>query len=493
MDVALVNGGAVNGARAPTGSPVASPELASDQLELVSIDMGYGHLRPAYALSEYLGNPPVLLADQPPLSTVEEQKLWQRARALYEGLSRAARVPFVGPFLSDVLHSITSIPSLYPLRDLSSRTPAVRLLEWMAQQGLGAGLAARLERSNATLLTTFFGPAVLSDLYGCERVFCVVTDSDINRIWAPINPRSSNIVYLAPSLRVRRRLKAYGVPGKRIEVTGYPLPHELVGPNAENLRQNLRRRLVTLDPKSRFLRETRNEISHFLGELPESSTRAPHLVFAVGGAGAQAELVEQFLPSLAHSIRRGKLRLTLVAGLRREVAERFHAVIARCELAPEFGSGQVKILLEPDHRAYFRSFNALLAQADILWTKPSELTFFAALGIPLLLSWPVGSHERFNRSWAISAGAAMKQGDPRHAGQWLAEMLKDGTLAGNAWSGYMRLPKFGLYRICDAVFGQDGSRIARAAPGATFQADAPGTRGNEVPRSGLGDAEFTGD
>ena len=27
----------------------------------------------------------------------------------------------------------------------------------------------------------------------------------------------------------------------------------------------------------------------------------------------------------------------------------------------------------------------------------------------------------------------------------------DGTLAGAAWSGFMRLPKFGLYRILEAV------------------------------------------
>jgi len=430
----------------------ASP---APQLELVSIDMGYGHLRPAYALSEYLGDLPVSLADQPPLSTLEEQKLWKRARTLYEGLSRASRVPLVGPFLGDVLHGITSIPSLYPLRDLSQRTPAVRLLEAAAQKGLGAGLAARLERSHARLLTTFFAPAVLSDLYGCENIFCVVTDSDINRIWAPINPRSSNIIYLAPSLRVRRRLKAYGVPGKRIEVTGYPLPHELVGENAENLRHNLRRRLVALDPKLRFLRETQNEISHFLGELPERSATPPHLVFAVGGAGAQSELVDAFLPSLSHLIRRGKLHLTLVAGLRAEIAARFAQAIIKAELLPEQESGKINILLESDHKAYFRSFNALLARADILWTKPSELTFFGALGLPLLLSWPVGSHERSNRQWAVSAGAALKQGDPRHAGEWLSEMLKDGTLAGNAWSGYMRLPKFGLYRIADLVVGRD--------------------------------------
>src|SRR5690606_10230512 len=161
------------------------------------------------------------------------------------------------------------------------------------------------------------------------------------------------------------------------------LPDELVGKEADALRTNLRRRLVALDPNDRFLHETRKEISHFLGELPEGMGVAPHLVFAVGGAGAQAELVAQFLPSLSSSLRRGKLRLTLVAGLRAEVATRFHEVISKCQLSDELKASVVSILLEDNHERYFKRFNALLAGADILWTKPSELSFFAALGLPL--------------------------------------------------------------------------------------------------------------
>ena len=436
------------------GSDMISNRL--QQLHLVSIDMGYGHLRPAYALSEFLGGKPVLLADQAPLATKEEQKLWQGTREVYELLSRAGRLPVVGPGLSEVLRTITSIPSLYPLRDLSNRTPAVRMLEWTARKGMGLGLAARLQRQDATLLTTFFGPAVLSDIHGCENIFCVVTDSDINRVWAPVEPRRGKITYLCPSLRARRRLKAYGVPSERIIVTGYPLPHELVGGvDAVTLRQNLRRRLVTLDPRGRFLRECREEVTYFLGELPPSSVAPPHLVFAVGGAGAQAEMVDEFLPSLGPSLRNHKLRLTLVAGMRPEVADTFRAAIVRAQLTEELASGVIQILFEQSHVDYFAAFNRLLADADILWTKPSELCFFGALGIPLLFSAPVGSHERYNRLWATNGGAGLRQGEPRHVGQWLWEMVKDGTFAGAAWTGYMRMPKFGLYRIIEEVLGQD--------------------------------------
>jgi hypothetical protein len=81
------------------------------------------------------------------------------------------------------------------------------------------------------------------------------------------------------------------------------------------------------------------------------------------------------------------------------------------------------------------------------------MTFFAALGIPLVFSQPVGMHERYNRRWAIENGAGLKQREPRHAGYWIREWLAEGTLAAAAWSGFMRLPKFGLYQIVERVAG----------------------------------------
>lgn len=449
---------------------------ARARIELVAIEMGYGHLRPAHSLAEWLGDTPILLADQPPLANEREQVKWKYVRKSYEMLSRAGRLPVVGRYLGDLLNGITSIPSLYPRRDLSARTAAVRMLEEMATRGLGAGLGARLQREEKALLTTFFAPAVLSEHHGASGIHCVVTDSDVNRVWAPFHPARTNIKYFAPSMRVRRRLKAYGVPPDRIIVTGYPLPHGLLGgPDVPVLRHNLRRRLVALDPRRRFLREGREEISYFLGELPDSVPAPPHLVFAVGGAGAQAEMAFQFLPSLARRVRRKKLRITLVAGIRPEVAELFREAIRRAELTEELEAGGISILLASGHHDYFEQFNALLHDTDILWTKPSELSFFGALGLPLLFSTPVGSHERYNRRWAIDGGSGLKQYDPRHAGDWLWEMLKDGTFAGAAWTGYMRMPKFGLYRIWEEVLGTAAFEACLREQGLTRSQHAPST------------------
>ncbi len=410
--------------------------------------MGYGHLRPARSLSQELGAE-VLHTDRPPLADAEEQRRWAATRRLYESVSRVSGIPWLGPPLRGVLNSITDIPNLYPFRDLSGATLGVKLLERSARQGLGRSIVSYLRQHDLPLLTTFYSPAVLADFHGYERIFCVVTDSDVNRVWAPIRPATTHIRYLAPSGRVVRRLKAYGVPERQIELTGFPLPHALVGgPTAPVLRQNLLRRLSRLDPTQTFKQSFAKDLEP-LGPLPVTN-EPPHLVFAVGGSGAQAEMSAAFLPSLRRLLERRRLRLTLVAGVRAEVKALFEDELANAGLSGQLGRS-VHILHEPTLEAYFSSFDALLADTDILWTKPSELTFYAALGIPLLLAPPVGIHESYNLRWAREHGAGLKQRDARVVGDRLLEHLADGNLAAAAWSGYRRLPHDGLYKIAERV------------------------------------------
>jgi hypothetical protein len=178
------------------------------------------------------------------------------------------------------------------------------------------------------------------------------------------------------------------------------------------------------------------------------------LNFAVGGAGAQAGLARQFLPSLRGLIADRRLKVSLVAGVRRDVAEALERAVTEAGLKAQPGpDGAVQILIHDRFEDYLNAFNELLAETDMLWTKPSEMTFYAALGLPLIFSWPVGTHERHNRRWALEAGAGLKQRDPRYAAEWIRDWLKDGTLAAAAWAGFTRLPQFGLYQILE-VMGQ---------------------------------------
>jgi hypothetical protein len=418
---------------------------------VVAVEMGYGHLRAARPLARALGTA-VAAPDRPPLADAEEQATWQRVRSLYEWTSRASQVPVLGRPFRWLLEAATDIPHLHPHRDLSGPTRGVTALERLLRRGLGRGLVARLRETGAPLLTTFYSPAIAADRAGLDDVWCVVTDADVNRVWAPLRPASTRIHYLVPSPRAGRRLRSYGVPEDRIRFTGFPLPDELVGgPGLEALRRNLAGRMVRLDPTGGFRREQQEGLARFLGPLPrEEEGRPPLLVFAVGGAGAQAEMARRFLPGFREAVEEGRLRLALVAGVRREVAHRFREYLHEAGLEGRLGAG-IEILEAPGPEAYFDAFDALLARADVLWTKPSELSFYAALGLPLVFAPPVGVHERYNRRWVQENGAGVRQRDAAFARQWIGDWLEDGTLAGAAWAGFWRLPKHGLYRILDEV------------------------------------------
>lgn len=424
---------------------------------VTAVEMGYGHLRAAHSLASALGSE-VVLADRPPLVSAEELRLWKASRRLYEVTSRASQIPFLGVPLRSALDALTAIPPLHPQRDLSAPTFQARSLHRLIEQGLGRGLAGLLSRSGSPLVSTFFASAISAEYLGCDRVYCVVTDVDVNRVWVPLRPERSKIFYLTPSQRAVHRLRAYGVPWERIEFTGFPLPHELIGgPDLPVLVRNLAGRLVRLDPKGIFRDQTRGEIDHFLGDLPEDQEDRPPLVtFTVGGAGAQAELARDLLKGLRSLINEGKVRIALVAGVRGEIAAKFQEWVREAGLGDHLGSA-VRVELAASLEEYFPRFNQLLAETDVLWTKPSEMTFFAALGLPLVLTDPVGFHERYNRRWAVENGPGLKQRNPRYAEFWMREWLNEGTLAAAAWYGFLRMPKHGLYQILETVAGREAS------------------------------------
>jgi hypothetical protein len=439
---------------------------------VVAVEMGFGHLRAADAVARALGQP-LLHADREPVADDAERALWTRTRHNYERLSRLATLPLVGRPFGALLDSITHIPNLHPGRDLSRPTFSVGLIERLVERGVGRGVVAALEREQAPLFTTFFATALAADRKSAAEIDCLVTDTDLARAWVARDPRRSRIRYFAPSERAVRRLAAYGVPPERVLMTGFPLPGELLG--GEELpvaRRNLARRLGRLDPRGRFKRTLGDEATRRLGSSIAPDGESPLVVFAVGGAGAQARLAASFLPSLRPLIEVGRLRLALLAGTRPAVRHTFEALVARHDLT---GHPGVRVVSAPDLDTYFPTCNALLAEADVLWTKPSEMTFFGGLGLPLLLSPPVGTQEIYNRRWALEAGAGLPQRDPRFAGEWLGEWLEDGVLAGAAWNGFTRLPKRGLYRILSAFERAPAAREPERSP-ATPAAGSTATR-----------------
>jgi hypothetical protein len=354
-----------------------------------------------------------------------------------------------------VFDLVTFIPPARGPGRLSAPNGAARFLRSHLDRGFGRRLATEARRAGARILSTYFAQAVAADALGVEEVWCLTTDSDVNRVWVPEDAARSRIRYLVPFRRTGRRLRAYGVSPERIHVTGFPLPPSLLGgPDLPTLRRHLAARLLRLDPGGEWRRGAPEAARSLLALAATGASLAPpRVTFAVGGAGAQSGLAAGLVAALREALDRGALRLTLVAGVRRAATAALLAAAA--SHAPRaLASGALEVLHDATFDGYVRRFDACLAETDVLWTKPSELVFYGALGLPVVLAPPLGFHERRNGALARRRGFGLPMPRVADAARWLEAALRSGDLARAAWAGYARMPKHGSYRIAEAVRGE---------------------------------------
>lgn len=416
---------------------------------VATVDMGLGHQRATYPFSD-IAEEGILAVNNGSFVSAEEKKLWDRLRNAYEFLSRARSLPLIGRPLFSMLDSLQYIHPFYPVRDMSQPSSQTRMLARVINKGLCSGMLDKIRDNPLPLLTSYMTPAIAADLKGYEQVFCIICDAEINRAWVAEKPSRSRIRYFAPCGRAMRRLKSYGVPEEHIFPTGFPLPLELLGGRElDTLKQDLAQRLHYLDPKGRFWPLHRKNVHHFLGKrnCTFRDERVLTLTFAVGGAGAQTEVAQNLVRSLRKKLLNGEMRLNLVAGVRQEVARLFQKL--KQELLP--GCEEFSIVHAPTKEAYFRRFSQVMRETDVLWTKPSELSFYCGLGIPVIIAPTLGWQEVYNRKWLLEVQAGIVQENPAYADQWLFDLLADGRLAESAWDGFIKARKCGTYKIMEVL------------------------------------------
>ena len=107
----------------------------------------------------------------------------------------------------------------------------------------------------------------------------------------------------------------------------------------------------------------------------------------------------------------------------------------------------------------FKEFNKILRSTDILWTKPSELTFYSGLGLPIIMSEPIGYQEKYNQEWLLEIGAGINSKNPEYVDEWLFDWLASGWLAEAAMQGFMDAPTMGTYNIENIVLHNKISEI----------------------------------
>ncbi len=428
------------------------PPNLEENFWLVAADMGYGHQRAIYPLKALAKDGIIVNANTSMNSTKKEMRLWRKMLHTYEFMSRAGSFPIIGNYIKHMLDGVLFIPKYYPLRDNSGSTFQVKYLKKRIKKGLCMGVTEQIKTPEMPMITSFYSSAIAADMAGHKKIFCIICDTDLSRVWAAENASTSNIVYFASGSVSAQRLLSYGVPEKNILLTGFPLPLELLGNrNLNTLKSDLSRRLANLDPQKVFYNLYKHSVESFLKDssIVYPSDNFPSgpitITYAVGGAGAQKEIGRQVVGSLADKIESGQFKVNLVAGTRKELRDYFLRV--KDEVARN--SDNVQVIYAEDNDTYFSMFNECLHNTDILWTKPSELSFYCALGIPVIMTPAIGPQEKCNRNWLRETGSGFKQQNPQYTYQWLIDLLNKGRLAEAAWLGFLKARKFGTYNILD--------------------------------------------
>ena len=449
---------------------------------VVAVDMGYGHQRTAFSLKHLAPQGKIINANSYQGIPLSDRKIWENSKKFYEFISNFKKTPFIGEAAFSFFDRFQRILPFYPKRNLSQPNFYLRQIYSLIKRGWGKDLIKKLKKEPLPLITTFFVPAFMAEVFKYPKdIFCVVCDADIGRSWAPLTPPQSRIKYFVPNSRVLERLRLYGVKKENIFLTGYPLPKENIGGlKSKVLKYDLSYRLLNLDPKKRYQKKYKPLIKEFIGDLPEKPNHPLTITFAVGGAGAQKEIGAKILKSLVSKIKTEEIKVILVAGTRKEVRNYFLQNIKHLglegslsknidpvgEFRKDFSKEKsnlrsnskflygVEIIWEKDIEDYFKKFNQALRKTDILWTKPSELSFYTALGLPIIIAPPIGSQEDFNKQWLLRLGSAIPQENPDYTAQWLFDSLESGWFAEGAMQGFVEGPKLGTFNIEKIVKGE---------------------------------------
>lgn len=415
---------------------------------LIAASMGYGHLRAAWPLKKWAYKKNILTINDYKQIPYSDLKIWKYTESFYNFISRLRSFPFIGWISFSLFDRLFQyIPELKKTE--KSKKPSLTLIlneKMILKKNFGKDLISRISEKPYPVVTTFFTAAFMAELHGYpQKIFCIATDSDLNRAWAPVYSEKSKIIYFTPTKRATERLLTYGVKKKNIIFTGFPLPQE----NINSLKYDLSYRLAGLDRDGSFIREQKILQKLGLKRLPLRKTPLS-IMFATGGAGAQKEIGADIIKSLAFDLKSGKIKLVIVAGVHLFLKEFFISCIRKNKLQ-DCLTTSIEILYEKDKFSYFKRFNKTLKTTDILWTKPSELSFYTALGLPIIIAPCIGYQEEYNKNWLLSIGSGICQKKPLKTKEWLFQLIENKTFAKAAWLGYLNAPKDGTKKIVSIV------------------------------------------
>ncbi len=389
---------------------------------ITSALMGFGHLRAAHNISSY-SHAPVVRVDRDPNVNAVDKFVWSGSQYLHSYASRGAEGR--GGLLYKWFEGVMSIPEDHQAPSMAESN----FIHLLKRLGVGKTFYRDLNGSSTPLLHTFYLPAMLSVYWKYSgKNFLLLCDTDFHRVWVPTDPTVGNLEYFVPILDSADTLMSYGVPPDRIHVTGFPLPPASTGG----------RDLGTLisDFEVRRMR------------LRANSSVPLTIMFPFSGAGAYANILADLVKTILDDLREGSLRLMVSCG------NNEHALRNAENIFTNYGLDEsefAEIMFDKDIFGSFDRFNRALKSVDLIITKPSEMVFYAGLGIPMAFLPPIGAHEAKNRRYLVENKCAVDMGAVSEFPLWLDEARRSGKLLEFAEMGYRNIPKTGTYEIDDIM------------------------------------------
>ncbi|MEA3344164.1 MAG: hypothetical protein U9Q16_00565, partial [Patescibacteria group bacterium] len=220
----------------------------------------------------------------------------------------------------------------------------------------------------------------------------------------------------------------------------------------EILKRDLKYRILNLDINKEYRNIYKPLIDKYLGVLPSKPDHPLTIMLSIGGAGAQRELAMKFVKSLSKRIKSKNIKIILSAGNKQAVKNYFVDRIKKLGFEKNLGN-EIEIIFSKNIGTYFKEFNQKLRKTDILWTKPSELSFYSGLGLPIIIAPSIGSQEDFNRKWLISLGSGILEENSNYVNQWLFDFLSSGRFAESAMQGFLEAGSLGTHNIIKTCSG----------------------------------------
>ncbi len=386
--------------------------------------MGFGHLRAAHNIASF-GHATVARVDREPYVGLVDKIVWDGAQNTHTHASR--EVDGKNKLLYNWFEGMMKIPE----GDSSPSMAASRFVRAIGKLGVGRKFFTSLDSRYPTLVHTFYLPAMLSVYRKYPgRDFLLLCDTDFHRVWVPVDPKAGNLKYMVPISKSADRLISYGVRPDEIYTTGFPLPAAYTGT------KDLSTLITAFNARRNRLRRDSN--------VPFT------LMFPFSGAGAYFNLLAELVKSMTGSFIEGSLRLIVFCGDNERAFTGTKNLFISCNLED---SEYTEIIFDKDIFSSFDRFNEALKSTDLIITKPSELVFYAALGIPMAFLPPIGSHEARNREYLIENGCAVDLPDISEFSRWLDENRKNEKLLSLAEEGYRSLPRMGASQIHELVTG----------------------------------------